>query len=302
MRLMEARAGERGIVIVGILPLLAAAVWLVALRDPPAVEAYARAASARAHVERSGLGDAPAYVGVVVAGEEAELGAELGGEVVKVFAEPGARVTRGQPLLQLEASAVVGARNMASAQAVEDRSALAAAQLAFDTARDKADRMASAPSAYAERDLRSARNDAARAAAELQRLRGSASLHRASHQRELARAEKQIIRAPFDGVLAARFVDLGAFVPAGQLVARVVDDTRFVRFALPSGPHARLQVGAKVRALMSGSSLPLMAAVVDVDPELDTAADLGFARARFTSQQELAPGSRVEVYLQEQLR
>lgn len=299
---MRATSAERAIVIVGLLPLLAAAVWLIALREPAAVAAYAGTAGERPHAERSGLGNAPAYVGVVVAGEEAELGVELGGEVVKVFAEPGARVTRGQPILQLEASAVVGARTMASAQAIEDRSAVAAAQLAYETARDKADRMANAPSAYSERDQRSAKNDAARAAAELQKLRGSASLHRATHQRELARADKQIIRAPFDGVLASRFVDRGAFVSAGQMVARVVDDTRFVRFALPSGPHSRLQVGAQVKALTLGSSLPLTASVVDVDPELDTAADLGFARARFASEQELAPGSRVEVYLPEQAR
>jgi len=226
-----------------------------------------------------------------------------------VFREPGSHVTRGEPLLQLAALSSVGAQNLASAQEREDRAAIKAATLALESARDRLARMQNAPSAYSALDMQGARSDAARAAAELDRLRGSAAVHRATQSRELARSNKQIIRAPFDGALSARFLDVGDFASPGQALARVVDDARFVRFALPATEHARLRLGTSVRVVPSGSSMPLTASVVDIDPELDPAAGLGFARARLPDLagadregMELAPGARVEVFLSEKLR
>jgi multidrug efflux pump subunit AcrA (membrane-fusion protein) len=301
---MRASAGERAMVMVGVLPLLAAALWLVLLRQPRPVAAHRGAGDAPQWSAERDVPLEPRFIGVVVAGQDAQLGAELVGEVSRVFAEPGTRVRRGDALLQLNALAVVGAQGIASAQAAEDRSAIESARLSLESARDKAERMQSARDAYAARDITSARADVARAAAELARLRAGVDVHRATRKRELARADKQIVRAPFDGVLALRFVDVGDFVSAGQVLARVVDDARFVRFALPAGEHARLRVADSVQVYAQptqASGMPLTAAVTDVDPELDAAAGLGFARAKLTGDAALllwlSPGSRVAVAL-----
>jgi biotin carboxyl carrier protein len=301
---MRASASDRAMVVVGLLPLLAAAAWLVLLRQPRAVAAHGGEGAAPLRSSERTLALEPRYVGVVVAGQDAQLGAELVGEVSRVFVEPGTRVQRGDALLQLSALSVVGARSIANAQAAEDRSAIESARLSMESARDKADRMLSARDAYPAREISSARADADRAAAELQRLRAGVDVHRATRKRELARADKQIVRAPFEGVLAARFVDVGDFVTAGQVLARVVDDARFVRFALPAAEHARVQVGDAVQAYAQqpmASALMLTAAVTDVDPELDAAAGLGFARARLTGDAALpawlSPGSRLAVSL-----
>lgn len=301
---MRASAGERGLVVLGLLPLTAASVWLLLLREPQAVGAAGAPQPIPNAAERAGVLQAPSYVGVVVAGQEAELGAELGGEVVRVFKEPGASVKQGEPLLQLAAVSVLGARQLAYAQALEDRSAIRSAELAAQSAADQVERMSRAEAAYSERDLHKAQSDAASAAAELERLKATAALHRATHGRELARASKQLVRAPFDGVLSARFVDRGDFTSPGQALAKVVDGTRFVRFALPEREHARLQSGALVQVVSAGSDLPLMATVVDVDPELDAAAAVGFARAALPDLADpelptprLSPGTRVEVRL-----
>lgn len=301
---MRASAGERGLVVLGLLPLTAASVWLLLLREPQAVGAAGAPQPIPNAAERAGVLQAPSYVGVVVAGQEAELGAELGGEVVRVFKEPGASVKQGEPLLQLAAVSVLGARQLAYAQALEDRSAIRSAELAAQSAADQVERMSRAEAAYSERDLHKAQSEAASAAAELERLKATAALHRATHGRELARASKQLVRAPFDGVLSARFVDRGDFTSPGQALAKVVDGTRFVRFALPEREHARLQSGALVQVVSAGSDLPLMATVVDVDPELDAAAAVGFARAALPDLADpelptprLSPGTRVEVRL-----
>jgi multidrug efflux pump subunit AcrA (membrane-fusion protein) len=198
---------------------------------------------------------------------------------------------------------MLGARGIASAQAAEDRSAIESARLVAENARDKADRMARASDAYPLREISNARAEAARTASEIARLRATEAMHRATRGRELARADKQIVRAPFDGVLAARFVDAGDFVTAGQALGRVVDDARFVRFALPAAEHAGLRIGTKVSAFGRDSDLPLMAAVSDVDPELDPASGLGFARAKLSRVDALpswaAPGARLAIALPE---
>ncbi|HET8935322.1 MAG TPA: HlyD family efflux transporter periplasmic adaptor subunit [Polyangiales bacterium] len=294
---MRASAGERGLVILGVLPLIAAGIWLVLLREPPAAEA-ARASRVLANApERAGVLNAPSFVGVVVAGRDAELGAELGGEVVRVFKEPGATVMEGEPLLQLAATSVLGAKKLAQAQAREDRSAIRSAELAAQSALDQVERMTQAEAAYSERDLRKARNEAASAAAEVERLKATAALHRATNGRELVRASKQLVRAPFDGVLSARYLDTGDFASPGQALAKVVDQSRFVRFALPAKEHAELRPGMHVQVLSAGSDVPLTATVVDVDPELDAAAAVGFARAALPEQPRMSPGTRIEVRL-----
>ena len=301
---MRASTGERALVMLGLVPLSAAGVWLVLLREPGAVDASRGPRPVALAPERAGVLQAPSYVGVVVAGQDAELGAELGGEVVRVFKEPGAAVKSGEPLLQLAAISVVGARRLAYAQALEDRSAIRSAQLAAHSAADRVTRMGQAEAAYSAQDLQKAQNEAASADADLDRLKATAALHRATHGRELARAGKQLVRAPFDGVLSARYLDTGDFASPGQALAKVVDGSRFVRFALPAREHARLLPGALVQVLPDGSDLPLMATVVDVDPELDAAAAVGFARAALPDASDpelpaprLAPGTRVDVVL-----
>jgi multidrug efflux system membrane fusion protein len=189
---------------------------------------------------------------------------------------------------------------MARAQYAQDRSAERAAELALETARDKADRMAKASAAYATGDVQAARAEARRAEAELEKLRAKSALERASLQRELARADTQTLRAPFDGVLATRNVDPGDFVNAGTLLARVVDDTRFVRFAVPAEGSTGLTAGASLQLTAAGQSLPLTASLVSIEPELDPASGLGVARARLdaalVTSRGLVPGQRVQVF------
>jgi multidrug efflux pump subunit AcrA (membrane-fusion protein) len=310
----SANGGERALLCLGLVPLLAGAVWLVALRTPQPVAAHASPPRAAAFSdERSApLPSEPAALGVVVAGQDAALGAELAGQVTAVFAEPGARVRRGEPLVQLASISVLGARGMADAQLAQDRSSEQAAELALRSAHDKLERIERALAAHSAAEQSDARAEAERAAAELSKLRATSQLQRAGLQRELARADKQIVRAPFDGVLASRWVDRGDFVTVGTPLARVVDHARFVRFAVPAGAHVRLAAGARLRVTaLAGTGLAaaaqspiataaLHARLTNVEPELDAAAGLGFARAELDAQLAeaagLAPGARVQVY------
>jgi RND family efflux transporter MFP subunit len=297
---MNRASNERGLVAVGLLPLVGGALWLLFLREPRPVAA--ELAVPQPVAAAASETNAPAnttWLGVIVAGQDADLGAELAGQVAAVFVEPGARVRKGEPILQLSALSVLGTAGMARAQYAQDRSAEEAAELALESARDKADRMAKASSAYSTGDVLAARADARKAEAELAKLRAKSALERASLQREIARAETQVLRAPFDGVVASRSVDPGDFVTGGVPLARVVDDARFVRFALPAEARAGLQLGADLQLIASGQSLPIEATLVSLEPELDPASGLGVARARLDAallqSRGLLPGQRVQV-------
>lgn len=301
---MRTESGSnRSMVFVGLLPLIAGAVWLLLLRQPQPVAAYALGAGRVDRVDEQALlaPAAPRFLGVVVAGQDAELGAELAGQVVKVFAEPGARVRRGDPLVQIAALSVLGVEGMARAQHDQDESSLRSAELALETARDKADRMDRASAAYAVGDVQAARAEARKAEAELAKLHANIAVDHAALRRELARADKQILRAPFDGVLATRWVDAGDFVSGGTALARVVDDARYVRFAVTAEQHGQLLVGRELDVARGGGAPTLKATLANVEPELDPAAGLGFARAKLdpgaAAQAGLMPGARVYVLL-----
>lgn len=78
------------------------------------------------------------------------------------------------------------------------------------------------------------------------------------------------LRAPFDGVVATRFVELGAHVRNGQAVVRIVRRGALrVRFAVPEAEAASLSMGSRVRLEWDDRSL---FAVVDrVAPEVESA-------------------------------
>lgn len=299
---MNRSESHGGVLVLGLLPLIAGAVWLVLLREPHPVTATSSMVAAPPALARNealaGAGRAQ-WLGVVIAGQDADLGAELTGQVAQVFVEPGARVRRGQPLLQLAALSALGAAGMARAQYAQDRASERAAELAVEIARDKAARMRNAEAAYAAGEVVAAQVELRRSEAELAKLRAKSAFERAALQRELARAETQTLRAPFDGVLASRPVDTGDFVPGGSPLARVVDDARFVRFAVPADAHARLRVGAELTLVVPEQSQPLRATLIALEPELDAAAGLGFARARLDPElaqsRGLIPGQRVHV-------
>jgi RND family efflux transporter MFP subunit len=299
---MNRGSNERAFVALGVLPLIGGAIWLVLLREPKPVAADLALPPPPAASEELAAPSGESWLGVIVAGQEADLGAELAGQVAQVFVEPGARVRKGEPILQLRALAVLGTAGMARAQYAQDRSAERAAELALEAAQDKADRMVQASAAYSKQDVVAARADARKAEAELEKLRAKSALERASLERELARAETQTLRAPFDGVLASRTVDPGDFVNAGTLLARVVDDARFVRFAVPAEAQPELSTGTSLQLRVAGQSLPITAALASIEPELDPASGLGVARARLdaalVASRGLVPGQRVQVFSQ----
>jgi RND family efflux transporter MFP subunit len=111
------------------------------------------------------------------------------------------------------------------------------------------------------------------------------------------------IRAPFEGSVAARFVDPGAMVAAGTALVRLVSvGDALLRFAVPEADAQAMRVGRNVVATAErGDMGPWQAVIVKAAPEIDAASRLRVVEAKvnaFTGQTDGAVfGSIVAVRL-----
>ncbi|MFI5308865.1 MAG: efflux RND transporter periplasmic adaptor subunit [Polyangiales bacterium] len=285
---------EGRVVALALLPLLAGSGWLVALRRAEPADAaraafkgggepVAVATAGPLEVERP-------YLGVVVAGYTADVGSEVSGNVTEVSARVGMRVKAQDPLLRVDASGSGDDVRAARAKLEQQRSSVARARADLAEASDLVTRMQGISSGVSDRTLLAARAHEDQARATLAEAQAGLGVHEADVGQQLGRSQKQVIRAPFDGIVVARFVDPGGLVTAGQIVARVITEDYFVRFAMPPDEARARVAGFAVQVEVDGAREPLEGVVADIQPEVDAAAQMVFARARLERAKAEAAG------------
>lgn len=87
-----------------------------------------------------------------------------------------------------------------------------------------------------------------------------------------AQIERKMIRAPFDGRLGIRAVNIGQYLNPGTTITTLdAVGHLFVDFALPQQVHADVAVGQPVRVELAGSSQVVVGRLDAIDPTLDDA-------------------------------
>jgi membrane fusion protein, multidrug efflux system len=183
-------------------------------------------------------------VGTLAPKHAARLKSEYSGIVAHVHVAEWVPVRRGQPLAVLdtrEATALLDAANANALQA-EVAEARAVREL------HRAERLKDVGLITAQglEEMRTARDAA------------SATLAAARAQRRAAetRLEKNVVRAPFDGVVSFRGIDVGDRVESmgsGDPMFEVVDPTRLeLTMTVPSGQLGLVRVGQTVRFAVEG--------------------------------------------------
>ncbi len=147
-------------------------------------------------VEPSMLRSAVEAVGIVLADASAILRAEVPGQIVELHFEDGQAVIEGEPLFSIEATVLNAEANEAKANAEQSEAAYTRAKELVD------DRLISAT------DF-----DAARANYNVSIARLLSSQ---------ARLSKTVIRAPFDGFVGLRLINIGDYATIGQELVSVV--------------------------------------------------------------------------------
>ncbi|HEY0502821.1 MAG TPA: efflux RND transporter periplasmic adaptor subunit [Lysobacter sp.] len=195
---------------------------------PPAVVGVANAVTAEL---------APTHwsPGSVISRRDAKVASEQDGRVVRVV-EVGQEVRAGEPLAILDDTTL-------RLQEQQGEADLARIQAQLDMAARQEQRYAQLA---AQQNIARAQYEQLRADRDMlaqERARAQALLAQTRHQRT-----QMVVRAPFDGVVAERSVQLGEYVNTGDAVARLVDTgAQEVRVRAPVDLAEQLSVGMPVK-------------------------------------------------------
>lgn len=212
-------------------------------------------------------------IGLVLPRESADVGAAVPGRLIAVHVRMGDRVREGQPIATLDARLADADITAAEAAVHSQQAEQSLARGAEAAAREHEERV----SALAEHGLAPG-EELVRAARESEatrlRARASASLLAqkvAQLQRLSLERRLMEVRAPFSGVIAARYLDPGTAiaVAASQPIARVISEALVLRVALPETQAGRLHAGMRLVATNPASGLRATARVERVAAEID---------------------------------
>lgn len=197
------------------------------------------------------------YLGLVTAGRKATLGFEIPGQIAMLGLREGDPVVLGQELARLDTGALQARRKATAAELEQARTELELAQLKSDRQKELSTTGAVSKEAFDDTRLR-ARALTSQVEAVEARL--------ASIDIEL---EKSRLLAPYDGVIADRYVYQGAVVSAGTPVVRLVELTnQEAQIGVPATMVGQLEIGGQYSLTLRDQSLQarLLTVRPDVDP------------------------------------
>ena len=282
------KSHSRIIVAALLLAVLAGGAYLLAGRPAPQPEAVAPKAALTVTTARPETADMPRRLvanGNVAAWQEAIIGSEAGGlrltdvrvnvgdsvkagDVLAIFSAESVQADMAQAtaaLMEAEASAADAANNAARARTLKDSGALSAQQInQFTTGAQTAQ----------------ARVEAARAAVSTQRLR-------LLHTRVLA---------PDDGIVSARTATVGAVLPAGAELFRMIRQGRLEwRAEVTATELGSIRPGAAATVAAPGGAT-LAGRVRMIAPTVDLQSRTALVYVDLPAQQTGAPALRAGMY------
>lgn len=183
-------------------------------------------------------------IGSLQAVQGITLAAELGGTVVEIAVENGARVAKDDVVVRLDTS--VEQAQLAAAEAN-----LRLAQLQLDRSKTLLDQATISQSEFDTADA-----SAKASAAQVANIR--------------ALIAKKTLRAPFAGRVGIRTVNLGQSLSAGTAVIPLQSlDPIFIDFNLPQQRLATVNAGQQVRVTIDGIAIPFTGKITAINPEVD---------------------------------
>jgi RND family efflux transporter MFP subunit len=209
------------------LPWLALAVLCSCGGDPPPAPAPRVIEAPVGKVAAEEVTECRAFPAQVESRNSVTLASKLSGTVIEISAQEGAALKAGDPIMRIDDKDLQSRSQGLTAsmnQAAMERQALTARAAHSKNNLDRLERLA------AQKVI--SQDDFEKAKSEYQALRSEEEAI-AARERAVAAQKDELaslagytrINSPFDGVLVRRYVDLGAFVSAGQPLALVDDVT-----------------------------------------------------------------------------
>ncbi len=255
---------------------------------PPRQGGAVRPPEATAEVQRRTILITEAAVGTVRPKTEISVAAQVMGRVAAVHVRPGSRVTRGQPLVELDARefaarAQASVQSLAGARAgqAQAEQAVAAARAQADKARSTFQRLSAlhGQGALAAEEMERARRDMLQADAALAQARDALTQAAAfARQSENLAQEASIsegytvIAAPEAGEVVRRMAEPGDLaVPGKPLLLLQTGGGLWLEAAVREGLIARTPLGAGLSVVVDALGATLPGSVEEIVPSADPA-------------------------------
>ena len=215
-------------------------------------------------------------VGSVAAVQGVEVSNQVAGQVKEIRFDSGASVTQGQVLVLLDDDV-----DQADLEGLKAAERLAAIKLQRNTTLLK---------------------DRAVSQGDVDEITAQLDQARAQVKSKQATIDKKVIRAPFDGQLGIRRIDLGQFLPEGTPIVQLQAlDPIYVDYALPEREINNLRIGQGVRVRVAAHpDATFEGSIAAITPGVAKGTRSVQVRARFANPEaRLRPGmfARVETLL-----
>ncbi|WP_158623855.1 efflux RND transporter periplasmic adaptor subunit [Corallococcus llansteffanensis] len=222
------------------------------------------------------------WLGVFIAEAAVDLSARAEGVVESVRVQVGTRIRQGEVVAVLEGRPARQALAVAEAELLSIRAEHAMAVLERQEAGDRLKRRVTSDQvlkgALSEEELATARYQERVAGAKLDMVHARVVEQEARTAHLRRQVEEASIRAPFDGVVARRFVHPGEMVRTGQPLLHVLrEGSTQVRVAIPAARIRDVSLGMGVVVEVDAQSPVLQGHVAQVAPEVDVASLMVFA-------------------------
>ena len=205
------------------------------------------------------------FAGRIETGQESELAFERGGLVTEVALDEGERAKKGQVVARLDARTLIADRDRLKAEKLRIETELALAERTRKRQQDLSKKGFASEQRF---DEAQANETALKAQID--------SIQAQLRQRDID-IEKSELKAPFDGLIAERFMDPGGVTTAGRAVARLLEvGAPRARIGLPPEQAATMKIGSTYPMELRGAKIEgrLIALRPDLAPGTRTVAAL----------------------------
>ena len=228
------------------------------------------------------------FLGVVLANESVELSAPFEGRLAHLGVQPGDRLKAGTVLGNMALEPLRSEELMAQALLEQAEAERNRAELDANEAAERLQRYLKPPSgALSADELSQARYREKTALALVAAARARIQERKAALAQIRQRLGEAEFRAPFDCVVAMRYLDAGTRVQAGRPILRLIQAGGFrVRFALPEGLSGRATAGLPVNIYLPALGKELPGRLESVSPEVDAPSRMVFALATLLAPNE----------------
>lgn len=228
------------------------------------------------------------FLGVVLANEAVELSAPFEGLLARLGVQPGDRLAAGTLLGNMALEPLRSEELMAQALLEQAEAEQNRAELDVNAATERLQRyLKPASGALSGDELAEARYREKTALAQVAAAKARIRERKAALAQIRQRLGEAEFRAPFDCVVAMRYLDAGTRVQAGRPILRLIQAGGFrVRFAIPEGLSGRATTGSPVNIYLPALGKELPGRLESVSPEVDAPSRMVFALATLLAPDE----------------